>query len=99
MREGLRQRAGNTAATGVLAAASQLLSLSGQCLSASVAQRGRLAAGARGSETSMRSDDGVVLLISSGRRAYREYLLTGLADCVPVWLIDEAGTDVAAELT
>src|SRR5260370_31506955 len=37
----------------------------------------------------MRSDDGVVLLISSGRRAYRQYLLTGLADCVPVWLIDE----------
>jgi hypothetical protein len=37
----------------------------------------------------MRSGDGVVLLISSGRRAYREYLLTGLADCVPVWLIDE----------
>ena len=40
-------------------------------------------------ERSMRRDDGVVLLISSGRRAYREYLLTGLADCVPVWLIDE----------
>src|ERR1035438_5805937 len=40
-------------------------------------------------ERSMRRDDGVVLLIGSGRRAYREYLLTGLADCVPVWLIDE----------
>jgi ATP-grasp domain/ATP-grasp N-terminal domain len=37
----------------------------------------------------MRSDDGVMLLISSGRRAYREYLLTGLADRVPLWLIDE----------
>jgi biotin carboxylase len=40
-------------------------------------------------ERSMRRDDGVVLLIGSGRRAYREYLLTGLANCVPVWLIDE----------
>jgi len=54
-----------------------------------VTQRGRLAAVREEAETSMRSDDGVMLVISSGRRAYREYLLTGLADCVPVWLIDE----------
>ena len=33
--------------------------------------------------------DGVVLLISSGRRAYREYLIRGLAERAPVWLIDE----------
>jgi biotin carboxylase len=37
----------------------------------------------------MRTDDGVLLLISSGRRAYREYLLAGLSACVPVWLVDE----------
>lgn len=36
----------------------------------------------------MRNDNGVVLLISSGRQAYREYLLTDMADRVPVWLID-----------
>jgi biotin carboxylase len=33
--------------------------------------------------------DGVVLLIGSGRRAYREYLIAGLAELAPVWLIDE----------
>src|SRR4030081_571679 len=35
------------------------------------------------------SDDGVVLLIGSGRRAYREYLIRGLASRAPLWLIDE----------
>ena len=35
------------------------------------------------------NDDGVVLLIGSGRRAYREYLIRGLAERAPVWLIDE----------
>jgi hypothetical protein len=32
---------------------------------------------------------GVVLLIGSGRRAYREYLIRGLAGRAPLWLIDE----------
>jgi hypothetical protein len=32
--------------------------------------------------------EGVVLLIGSGRRAYREYLLKGAADRYPLWLID-----------
>jgi glutathione synthase/RimK-type ligase-like ATP-grasp enzyme len=34
--------------------------------------------------------DGVVLLIGSGRRAYREYLLKGAASRCPLWLIDTA---------
>jgi biotin carboxylase len=34
-------------------------------------------------------DDGVVLLIGSGRQLYREYLLSGLARRAAVWLIDE----------
>lgn len=37
-----------------------------------------------------RSGDGVMLLISSGRRAYREYLMKGLAERVPLWLIDNS---------
>jgi hypothetical protein len=36
------------------------------------------------------SNDGVVLLIGSGRRAYREYLIEGLARRAPLWLIDDA---------
>lgn len=32
--------------------------------------------------------DGVVLVIGSGRRAYREYLLTGASRRCPLWLID-----------
>lgn len=32
--------------------------------------------------------DGVVLLIGSGRRAYREYLLAGASSRCPLWLID-----------
>lgn len=32
---------------------------------------------------------GVVLLIGSGRRLYREYLLKGLSDRAPLWLIDD----------
>lgn len=36
-----------------------------------------------------RTDDGVVLLIGSGRRDYREYLIRGLAARTPLWLIDE----------
>ena len=35
------------------------------------------------------NDDGVVLLIGSGRRAYRQYLIAGLASRAPLWLIDE----------
>jgi len=54
-----------------------------------VTKRGRQVSVHEEAEAGMRSDDGVVLLISSGRRAYREYLLTGLAECVPVWLIEE----------
>jgi ATP-grasp domain/ATP-grasp N-terminal domain len=38
---------------------------------------------------SMVSEDGVVLLIGSGRRAYREYLFKGLAERAPLWLIDQ----------
>jgi hypothetical protein len=34
------------------------------------------------------SSHGVLLLISSGRQAYREYLMEGLAGRVPLWLID-----------
>ena len=34
------------------------------------------------------NDDGVVLLIGSGRQAYRQYLIEGLARRAPVWLID-----------
>ncbi|HEX8096118.1 ATP-grasp domain-containing protein [Jatrophihabitans sp.] len=37
----------------------------------------------------MSKDDGVVLLIGSGWRPYREYLLQGLAQHLPLWLIDE----------
>jgi biotin carboxylase len=33
--------------------------------------------------------DGVVLLIGSGRRDYREYLIRGLAARTPLWLVDE----------
>jgi biotin carboxylase len=33
-------------------------------------------------------DAGVVLLLGSGLRAYREYLLSGLASRTPLWLID-----------
>lgn len=36
-----------------------------------------------------RNDDGVVLLVSSGQRLYREYLLKGLAARAELWLIDE----------
>ena len=36
----------------------------------------------------MDNADGVVLLIGSGRRAYREYLLEGAASRYPLWLID-----------
>lgn len=32
--------------------------------------------------------DGVVLLIGSGRRAYREYILAGASSRCPLWLID-----------
>jgi len=35
------------------------------------------------------NDDGVVLLIGSGRRPYRQYLIAGLASRAPLWLIDE----------
>ncbi len=35
------------------------------------------------------SDQGVVLLIGSGWRPYREYLLQGFARHAPLWLIDE----------
>jgi hypothetical protein len=35
------------------------------------------------------NDGGVVLLIGSQRRVYREYLLSGLAGRAPLWLIDE----------
>ncbi|MDQ1721865.1 MAG: hypothetical protein QOI26_1599 [Pseudonocardiales bacterium] len=35
------------------------------------------------------ADEGVVLLIGSGWRPYREYLLQGLARHSPLWLIDE----------
>ena len=34
-------------------------------------------------------DGGLVLLIGSGRRAYREYLIRGLASRTSLWLIDE----------
>jgi biotin carboxylase len=34
-------------------------------------------------------DAGVVLLIGSGRRPYREYLISGVASRTPLWLIDE----------
>ena len=34
--------------------------------------------------------EGVVLLIGSGQRAYREYLFPGLGRRAPLWLIDEA---------
>lgn len=34
-------------------------------------------------------DDGVVLLISSGRQIYREYLVSAMATRAPLWLIDE----------
>jgi hypothetical protein len=36
-----------------------------------------------------RADDGVVLLIGSGRRTYREYLIRGLAGRTRLWMIDE----------
>jgi biotin carboxylase len=36
-----------------------------------------------------RADEGVVLLIGSGWRPYREYLLQGFARHSPLWLIDE----------
>ena len=36
-----------------------------------------------------KDDAGVVLLMGSGLRAYREYLLSGLASRTPLWLIDE----------
>jgi len=35
------------------------------------------------------ADEGVVLLIGSGWRPYREYLLQGFARHLPLWLIDE----------
>jgi len=37
----------------------------------------------------MSESDGVVLLIGSGWRPYREYLLRGIAGYLPLWLIDE----------
>lgn len=37
--------------------------------------------------------DGVVLLIGSGRRAYREYLLAGASSRCPLWLIDAEPVD------
>ena len=37
----------------------------------------------------MNENDGVVLLIGSGVRPYREYLLRGVARYRPVWLIDD----------
>ena len=37
----------------------------------------------------VRTHDGVVLLIGSGRRDYREYLISGLAARTPLWLVDE----------
>jgi biotin carboxylase len=37
----------------------------------------------------LENDAGVVLLLGSGRRAYREYLIRGLASRIPLWLIDE----------
>lgn len=37
----------------------------------------------------MNHDEGVMLLIGSGWRPYREYLLRGLARHLPLWLIDE----------
>ena len=89
MREGLQRRAGNHRGHQDISRGLAAPLPSGRCLRASVTQRGRLAAVREEAETSMRSDDGVMLVISSGRRACREYLLTGLADCVPVWLIDE----------
>lgn len=36
-----------------------------------------------------RNDDGVVLLLGSGRQLYREYLIKGLAQRAGLWLIDE----------
>lgn len=35
------------------------------------------------------NDDGVILLIGSGRRPYRQYLIEGLAERAPLWLIDK----------
>jgi biotin carboxylase len=35
------------------------------------------------------NEDGVILLVGSGRRAYREYLIAGLASRAPLWLIDD----------
>ena len=37
----------------------------------------------------MNDDDGVILLIGSGWRPYREYLLRGFARYLPLWLLDE----------
>ncbi|HEV2885273.1 MAG TPA: ATP-grasp domain-containing protein, partial [Jatrophihabitans sp.] len=45
--------------------------------------------GRKSKEPAMGDDQGVVLLIGSGWRPYREYLLQGLARHRPLWLIDE----------
>ncbi|GAA2616254.1 ATP-grasp domain-containing protein [Streptomyces spororaveus] len=36
------------------------------------------------------TDDGVVILVGSGQRAYREYLLAGAARRRPIWILDAA---------
>lgn len=39
-------------------------------------------------EDAKTTDDGVVILVGSGQRAYREYLLAGAARRRPIWILD-----------